>query len=228
MIPTNKQKRAAYRRWWVAIFPVGAVALISSPFIAPIAWLVEKVLPNNNPLWWWLDDEIHDPKMNEDWLEFKQRKGWWAWIDWHCFRNSMWNLKASLRPESAIDFCKTNDEVIVELIKYDVVRNGQPVPIDTPCLEMPVVRWIDKHGNDGWNTTSGIKVNEEKTAWGELHYWYTANGQLNFREGFVREKTGYIIHGKFPFFGKKTYYHRVAKGANEKRYVYTNKKQIKP
>lgn len=228
MIPTKKEKRLAYLKWWLAIFPVGLAAAVTAPVLAPTAWLVEQVLPNNNPLWWWLDDEIHDPARNTDWLEHKQNKGWWAWMDWHCFRNTMWNLKASLKPKSARVFCVSNDEEIVEVIKFDMTRNGQKLDINHPCLEMPVVKWIDKYGNDSWQTNYGVKVNEEKTTWGEIKYWYRAQGELYFREGFVREKTGYIIHGKFPFFGKKTHYHRVAKGTNDKRYVYTNKKQVKP
>jgi len=228
MIPTKNEKRLAYFKWWLAIFPVGAVAVVTPPFIAPIALLVEQVLPKNNPLWWWLDDEIEDPAKNKDWLEYKQKHGWFAWINWHFFRNTMWNLKASLKPKSAIEFCVSNNEDIVDIEVFNLTRNTQPLNISDPCLEMPVVRWIDKLGNATWNTLSGVEVNFEKSVWGEMKYWYKAKGSLYFREGFVREKTGWMLHKKFPFIGKKDYYHIVAKGCNEKRYIYTNKKQIKP
>lgn len=228
MIPTKKDKMLAYLKWWLAIFPVGVVAVLTSPILAPIAWVFDKVTHELNPLWWWLDDEIHDPNKNEDWLEYKKKHGWFAWINWHFFRNAMWNLKVSLKPKSAIEFCVSNNEEIVEVIKFNLVRDGKELEINHPCLEMPVVRWFDKDGNGTWQTNYGVEVNPEKTVWGEMKYWYKAKGSLYFREGYVREKTGWMLHKKFPFIGKKDYYHIVAKGCNEKRYVYTNKKQLKP
>lgn len=225
----EEEKRKSEKRWWNNIYPVGAIAVITPWVMYPIAELFRKYAVEGTFLWYWLDDEITDPKKNADWLEYKVwAPKWLRYYLWHCARNSMWNWKASKKPASAAVHCKKNEEEIVEIVEFDMELNGRKLEPGELCINMPVVRWIDRAGNQSWNTLSGHTVNNEKTIWGRMKIWYRANGELLFREGFVKQKYGWMMFGKFPFIGKRHYYHIVAKGSNEKRFIYTNKRQLVP
>lgn len=229
MKPTKWEKRKAYWEWWLNIFPIGFAALITPWVMYPLAELIELVLPKNNPLWWWLDDEIENEETNADWREYKTHLPYWLRLyRWHCERNSMWNWKASRKPESASKHGEYNYEVVLQIIWDDMVRNGEKLIIGSVWIEMPVVRWIDENGNATWQTLSGIEVNIEKSVFGKLYIWYMAHGKLYFRKGYVKEVYQWGFKKKFPFIGKFDYFIVHASGCNEKRFIFTHKRQLIP
>lgn len=214
-------------KWFFAVVPIGIIAIFTSPFIAPIAGLIEFVLPNFNPLWWWLDDEIEDSSRNKDYLSmgFNKNKTLW-WLEWHCFRNTMWNLKKQIRPVSARMNCIMNDEIITEVLVDDLRRNGNKVSIYGKCQEVAQWKWIDKFGNEGWDSNKGDKISTKFSTIGELKIWYRAYEHLYFQWTYAKKKRQLGFKKKFPFITKKDYFVSFTIGVKFDRYIFIFKRQL--
>lgn len=211
-------KFISHIKWFNAIIPVGIFGMITAPFIVPIAWVLELIIPTKNPLWIWLDDEIEHESTNEDWLVYKENEGPLAWYKWHAFRNTIWNLKSYIKPENARENCITNDEVIEEILVDELYRNGNKVSIYGKCLEMASFKWVTKEGIEGWQVNNGVRISEKYSTKGESKLWYKANGVLYFRWSIAK------IISIF----KTKFYFEFKMGSNEKRYLLTLKiKKVK-
>ena len=199
-------KVLSHLKWFFAIIPLGLFAIVTSPFIYPLAYYTKwKVF------WLWLDDEINDEKTNKDWLvycngdvdDFKHL------YFWHSFRNTMWNLKQLIKPKNARLNCVWNEEEIVEVKQDDLWCNGKKASIYENCLIMASWRFIDKFGNEGWQVNKGVKVSEKYSIVGVSELWYKAKGKLYYR---------YSVAKEFKVLGK-SFYFTFAIGATEKRYL---------
>ena len=206
------KKIVSHLKWFFAVIPVGLFGLITSPFMV-IPALLFRFLGKYNPFWFWLDDEILYNSTNADWKIYRDSKGIFAWYKWHSFRNTVWNLKNKIKPESARLNCEFNNEKIAEIRVDNLWRNGNPVSITGNCLEMANYKWIDKNGVEGWQVFSGDYVSKKYSTIGKSILWYYANGKLYYRHSIAKEIT---------LFGK-IYYYEFRMGASEKRYLLTLK-----
>jgi len=201
-------KILAHLKCFFALIPVGLFALITAPFVYPLAYLWQKYIGKFNPFWFWLDDEIQGSKdwliyCNGDITNFKYL------YFWHSFRNSMWNLKELIKPENARLHCVWNKEEIVEVKKDNLMRDGEKVSIYENCIEMACFKWIDKWNNEGWQVNRGVKISKKYSTIGTSELWYKANNKLYYRYSTARE---YKIFGKL-------FYFTFVMGASEKRYL---------
>ena len=202
------QKTLSHLRWFIAVIPLGVVAIITAPFLVIPAYVL-SFLGKYNPLWVYLDDEIQSSDTNADWLIYKESHGFFAWYKWHSIRNAMWNAKELFKPENARDNCKSNNEIIHKVIYNDLKRNGEYVSIFGDCIEMAGYKWIDKNGREGWQVFSGEYVSKKYSTIGKSVLWYFAKGSLYYRYSVAKEVF---------IFGKK-YYFEFKMGATEKRYL---------
>lgn len=220
------KKILSHLKWFFAIVPVGAFALITAPlFCLPARAL--SFLGYKNPFWAWLDDEILSPEMNEDWLNYKIENGFFAWYKWHAFRNTFWNFKNYIRPENARLNCVWNNEQIEEVIVDRLFRGGKKVSIYTKCIEMAGFKWFDKFGNEGWQIHSGEKMSFNFSTIGKSAYWYTANGKLYYRYSVADIRTLTFFKLKYPFFYRAKGFFEFKFGASEKRFLLTMKRKLK-
>ena len=196
------RKAWCHIRWFLAVVPFTIISLTSF-FIYPLAYLIEKKLPNNNPLWWWLDDAIDNEE--EDWLiwldnnggvaDFKTRYKWCA------IRNKMWNANMLIKPKCGRINCVENREIITQVIQHTLHRNGESLPVDGKCLELGRLKWIDKNGNEGWQVNQGVKISRKFTTWGVSEIYYEVDGTLYYRYSrcFVTKILGtqYVLQIKY-------------------------------
>lgn len=199
-------KIVSHIKWFFAIIPLGICSALTAPFIYPLAYYTKWKI-----FWLWLDDEIYSNETNQDWLIFCNGEvdNFKHLYKWHGFRNTMWNLKQLIKPQSARINCYHNEEEIVQVIQDNLKRNGKRVSIYNDCLELASWRFIDKNGNEGWQVNKGVKVSRLYSTVGTSELWYKANGKLYYRYSTARE---------FKVFGK-SFYFTFAIGATEKRYL---------
>lgn len=225
------EKTLSHTNWFFNTIPVGIFALITAPVVYPVAQLIEYFLPNHNPLWWWMDDEIENPSTNEDWLIFCNNKpnNLLKRYEWHAFRNTFWNGKTrtGLKPKIARIHCKENEEIFEEVIVDDLWRNGKKVDIYGLCLETAEWKWIDKWGNEGWQVNRGERVSTRYSTVGEVKYWYRAHGKLYYRHSIADERKMTFFTKKFPFIHRAPGYYNFKMGVTEKGYLFTLKRTKK-
>jgi hypothetical protein len=189
--------------------PLGLLALTTAPIVYPIAQIF-SFLGYFNPLWFWLDDEINDDKTNADFKVFKTNKPkWLRYYLWHGFRNTMWNLKAMLKPKSARVNCVENNEQLVENKQDNLYRNGEKINTFSKCLEMAGLKWITKDGKEGFHVFSGEWISKKYSNIGTSEIWYKAQGTLYYRFSTVRVVKLF----------KYKYWLYFAIGTTEKRYL---------
>jgi hypothetical protein len=194
-----------FLKWFFAVAPIGLFTMVTAPVLAPLAWLIEQILPNHNPFWWWLDDEIEHEATNEDWLIYKQKTKF-AWYIWHGIRNTGWNLKNLFKPEQGK---LTLTDVVID----NIWCNGdQMQPTATATY-----KWIDENGNEGYQVNSGVKISKKYSIIGTVYIFFTVNNKSYFRYSTARE---------IKLFGK-TYYLTIKLGTNNKRNILTLKIQKK-
>ncbi len=95
------KKIVSHLKWFFAVIPVGIIGIVTAPVMVLPAWFF-AFLGNYNPFWFWLDDEIYDSRTNADWLIYKESHGLIAWYKWHAVRNTFWNCKNLIKPESVL------------------------------------------------------------------------------------------------------------------------------
>ena len=222
----ESEKKLAKKEWWWRTYPFDILRYVTGWFLCIPAWILMKLNLKKNPLWFWLDDEIYNDKTNEDWINYKVGKFKpLAWYIWNSFRNPMYNLRRSLKPEIARVSCISNDEVVVEVIEDTLMRDGQKIDSFGLCYEEAVLKFIDKFGNEGFQVWSGERVSMKYSNIGCLHYWYRANGKLYFRESVAEIRNQWGFGPKFPFIGKFDYWVNIKKGMTDKGYVNANKRK---
>jgi hypothetical protein len=209
--PTKIQKIESLLKWFVVYVPLGLFALVTAPIIAVICFPF-STLKKWNPFYWvfwlWMDSEIYNTKTNADWKVYK-KGNFFRWYLWHAFRNTMWNLKVLIKPKSARVSCKSNDEVIIEVIQDDLINNGKPISTKGTCLVMAGLKWITKEGDKGWHVFNGEKISKEYSIIGTSELWYKAKRSLYYRYSTVR-----VVK----LFSKR-YWLYFAMGTTEKRYL---------
>tara|TARA_R110000796_G_scaffold134681_1_gene250462 strand:- start:864 stop:1538 length:675 start_codon:yes stop_codon:yes gene_type:complete len=220
------EKLVTHINWFLATIPVGFIGLVTAPVLAPLAWVLERVFPNNNPLWWWLDDEIEHSSTNADWIIFKANSGIMGWYIWHGFRNTFWNFKNLIKPENAREHCVSNTEEIVEVLVDKLVRDGKNVDTTNNCIEMASIKWIDKNGNEGWQVNKGVKISTKYSTMGESKLWYRANGKLYYRYSIAKISKQLGFKSTFPFIGYSDHYLEFKMGTSEKRHLLTFKRGV--
>ena len=220
------RKILSHIKWFFVVIPVGIFGL-TSIIIFPIAWLF-RGLGKFNPFWIWLDDEINNDETNEDfklWLLNQQpENNFVSLYKWHTGRNRVWNLINLVKPKTARDHCKSNEEKFVEVKIDDLWRDGNKVNIYGDCLEMASYKWIDRFGNEGWQVNQGVKISDKYSTKGTSELWYEAKGKLYYRYSTARVSKQLGFSKKFPFIVKKDYYFQFKMGANHKRYILTFKR----
>ena len=200
------RKAIAHIKWFFAVIPVGIFAMLTAPFIYPLAYYTKWKL-----FWIWLDDEIFNTETNADWMVYCNGDvdNFKHLFFWHSFRNTMWNLKNKIQPECARINCYHNEEEIVELKQDNLWRGGKPVSIYNDCIEMACWKWIAKENNEGWQVNRGVKISHNFSTIGVSELWYKAKGKLYYR---------YSVAKEIKVLGK-SFYFRFAMGASEKRYL---------
>ena len=192
-------------KWFFAVVPIGIFTAITAPILTPLAWLLEQVLPDKNPLWWWLDDEIESSETNEDWLIYKQNNKF-AWYKWHAIRNTGWNLKNLFKPEQG-------KLILTDVLVNRLYRNG----VKVPATETASYKWIDDYGNEGWQVNSGVIISKKYSTIGKVYIFFKVNDKQYFRFSLAKE---------IKIFGA-TFYLTIKLGTNNKRNILTIKLQKK-
>lgn len=208
---SKTDKFIAWLKWFFVYVPLGIFATLTSPIVCVPIFLL-SFLGRFNPLYWvfwfWMDKEIYNDKTNADWKVYK-KGNIFRWYIWHGIRNTMWNVKRSLKPKKARENCKWNKEIILEVIKDSLTRNGEKISIHENCLEVAGFKWITKSGEEGWHVFSGEKMSKKYSNIGTVFIWYEALGSI-----YPRFSSAEPIK----LFGKR-YWIYFAIGASDKRYL---------
>jgi hypothetical protein len=209
MKPTRTQKTISHLKWFLAYIPFSIFAFITSYFVVILALLIELALPNFNPFWWWLDDEINNEDTNADWkVTYTNYPKWFKYYWWHANRNKMWNFQQKyIKVKKARENCKWNEEVIQEILQNSLTNNYERVDIFGDCLMMAGFKWITENGEEGWHVFRGKDISRKYSILGTCELWYRAKGTLYYR---------YSTAKRIKLFGK-SYWFYFAIGNTQKR-----------
>jgi hypothetical protein len=109
------------------------------------------------------------------------------------------------RHKTATNKLLQNKKKISNLVKS--IEDGK-----VNVMEFARMRWIDRHGNENSNTSTGYGYSKKNSIFGESAVYYRVRGTLYYRSSSVKLKD----NGNFK---TKKY------GTNKKRYLIQNKTQ---